>query len=93
MSLNVKLNNKYEIKFLPILVLLVCLIILYRERDYFLFSSLLTLFAHFFTHAATDGFESQRFAYDVEFIFFILLGVIVNFLSKPDNKLISFSRK
>ena len=43
---------------------------------------LILVMIHFFTHALTDGSEGKRFVFDVEFIFFIMIGIIIKSTQK-----------
>lgn len=48
----------------------------WRRPDVLMIASGLVL-AHLATHALTDGEEAQRFVFDVEFVFYLWLGVAV----------------
>lgn len=58
-----------------ILGLLVCC----RSKDIFLAFCLGLLAVHCVGHIVTDGIESQRFVFDVEFVFFVVLAAVLGF--------------
>ena len=72
----------HEIRFTLILILSSALFYSFIFRDKFLLICLILVMIHFFTHALTDGSEGKRFVFDVEFIFFIMIGIVIKSTQK-----------
>ena len=79
-QITIPLIKDYEISFLKIILLIMSLIISVLERNKFLGICFITISSHWITHAVTDGYESARFVYDIEFTFFLILGFVINYL-------------
>lgn len=80
MQMTIPLIKDYEISLLKIILLVMSSIISVLKKDKFLAISFVVISSHWITHAATDGYESARFVYDIEFIFFLILGSLINYL-------------
>ena len=76
LQLTVNISEKHQIRVLLILLLLVAAFILFKRKDIFLSVCMITIVSHYFSHAVTDGYESQRFVFDIEFIFFIIFAIV-----------------
>ena len=57
------------------------------KRNAYMTICLTIVIIHFASHVLTDGYESKRFVFDIEFIFFIIGGLLVNEFRKSINKL------
>lgn len=69
-------KSHYEIRLILLIIIFLSLICSILFKDKFLLFCLILIFSHYFTHVVTDGMESKRFVFDIEFIFFILFGLI-----------------
>jgi hypothetical protein len=78
-QLTIKISDKHEIRILLLLILLLSLYCAIQKKDKFLILSIVMIMSHYVSHAITDGYESQRFVFDVEFIFFILFAMILKY--------------
>lgn len=67
----------HEIRVLLLLLLSLGFFYAFVFRDKFLIISIIIILIHFATHVLTDGSEGKRFVFDIEFIFFILIGLII----------------
>lgn len=67
--------------------------VLCRSKDRFLAFCLLLLAVHFFGHVLTDGIESERFVFDIEFLFFVLFSACLGFCRTAVLRLISHQRQ
>lgn len=54
----------------------------YRDRRYFSSCLLIIFSLHFFAHILTDGGESRRHVFDVEFFFFIIFALFISSILK-----------
>lgn len=75
-QLTVKISDKHEIRILLLIILLLCGYLSLSRKDKFLGICIAIIVTHYFSHAITDGYESQRFVFDIEFIFLILCGLM-----------------
>ncbi len=67
----------HEVRIILLILLGLGIFYSFTSRDKFLSICIIIILIHFFTHVFTDGSESKRFVFDIEFIFFILIGLIV----------------
>jgi hypothetical protein len=73
-----------EIRLLPIVIIILATFMAVSHRNSFLSVCIIMILLHFASHTLSDGSESKRFVFDIEFIFFILLGYLISvFRSKP----------
>lgn len=93
-KLTSKLDNRnlaiHEIRVLLILLLFGALFYSYSFKNKFLFLCFLIIFIHFITHVIVGGPEGKRFIFDIEFIFFIIFGLIFQFI-KDKNKVLIYN--
>lgn len=75
-----------EVRLILIIVLLLSGYFLFKTRDKFIAVSLGIVIVHFFSHVLVDGGESSRFVFDIEFIFWILLAMIIGYASQSPHK-------
>jgi hypothetical protein len=74
-----------EIKLLNIVILIFSLYSFIKYKDRFLGILLIFIFIHFCSHILIDGAESSRFVFDIEFIFFIICGLLFGQFIKYNN--------
>ena len=76
--------NKAEIFELRLLliILIISSIFLVNKNSLNINIFLLIICLHFLTHVLTDGGESRRFVFDLEFLFYILFGVYFSYASR-----------
>jgi hypothetical protein len=66
----------HQIRVACILIIFYLVYIAKKNKDRFLSVILAIFFMHFFTHVLTDGGESRRHVFDIEFIFYIGFSVL-----------------
>jgi hypothetical protein len=64
-----------------------------KYKDRFLMVVLAIFFMHFFTHVLTDGGESRRHVFDIEFIFYIGFAVLITNLRCKYQKISATTKK
>ncbi len=70
----------HQIRIACILLILYLIYRVKKEKEYFS-TILLTIFAlHFFAHTLTDGSESRRHVFDIEFIFYLIFSMLLTAL-------------
>jgi hypothetical protein len=74
-----------EVRMLMVILIAMSIYYLFQRRDKFLGVLIAIVTIHFFSHVLVDGGESSRFVFDVEFIFWILLAVILSYWTKHSN--------
>jgi len=87
--LQIKMTSRdktQEIRILLLSLLLITLVFGWVKRNKFLLVCTLIVVSHYLTHALTDGYEGKRFVFDIEFIFFIFLGVSIWEIIHPGLK-------
>ena len=75
-QLTVKISDKHEIRILLLIILLISVYLSLARKDKFISVCTAIVVSHYLSHAIIDGYESQRFVFDIEFIFIILCGLI-----------------
>lgn len=76
-QLTIPLTVKHEIRGLLIILLIASMAVCYLRKKLFMAVCVATIVFHYMSHTLTDGYESQRFIIDIEFIFFIITGLIL----------------
>jgi hypothetical protein len=73
----------HQIRVLSILLVIYLGYCVYKNREYFPAILLILFSLHFFAHILTDGGESRRHVFDIEFFFYIIFALFLNnFLKK-----------
>jgi hypothetical protein len=73
----------HQIRVLCILFIIFLCIRVYKYKEYFPTILLIIFSLHFFAHVLTDGGESRRHVFDIEFFFYIIFAIYIsNFLRK-----------
>ena len=72
-----------EIRLILLILLVLTGYFLFKTRDKFIAVLLGIVIVHFFSHVLVDGGESSRFVFDIEFIFWIFLAMIMGRTSQP----------
>lgn len=65
------------------------LFVCWRSKDRLLAFCLLLLAVHFSSHVLTDGIESERFVFDIEFVFFVLFSACLGVCRRAILTLVS----
>lgn len=76
LQLTLPVSAKHEIRVLPFTLLVASILLSWSRKNLFQAICSFILVSHYLTHTLTDGYESNRFVVDVEFIFFIMLGLL-----------------
>ena len=77
----------FEIRLLLMFLIISGTFFAVTKRNAFMTICLIIVIIHYATHTLTDGNESKRFVFDIEFIFFIIAGFLLNEFRKKNNKL------
>ena len=75
-----------EIRLILLILLVLTGYFLFKTRDKFIAVLLGIVIIHFFSHVLVDGGESSRFVFDIEFIFWIFLAMIMGRTSQPAHE-------
>lgn len=76
----------HEIRLLILLILFAAIYFSFVKKDKFLLLLLIVFFTHFFSHVLLDGEESNRFVFDIEFLFYILVAIVIKFSNLTTSK-------
>jgi hypothetical protein len=76
-----------EVRLLLFVLLVLSGYFLFKTRDKFIAVSLGIVIVHFFSHVLVDGGESSRFVFDIEFIFWIFLAIIIGYTAQSSHKI------
>jgi hypothetical protein len=77
LQLTIPLTEKHEIRGLLIILLTAAITVSYSRRKLFMAFCVGVIIIHYLSHTLTDGYESQRFIIDIEFIFLIIAGLLI----------------
>ena len=76
----------FEIRLLLVGLIIIGTVFAITKRNACMVICLTIIIIHYASHVLTDGYESKRFVFDIEFIFFIIGGLLVNEFRKSVNK-------
>jgi len=77
-------GGTYSVRFTLVLILILLAISLFRKPDEFIKFSFLLLSLHFLTYTLSEGIESRRHIFEVEFLYVILLPILLKKFRRGD---------
>jgi hypothetical protein len=78
----VNLPGGGDLRLMALALLAAGLLMAAITREKFLCVCLVIIVSHFLTHVLTDGQESKRFVFDIEFLFYVLLVMTIAALNR-----------
>jgi hypothetical protein len=77
------LREGYTVRVGIVLLMLALFWLLYRDRDKRMIALYAICVVHLLSHVLTDGDESDRFVFDIEFCFYIFAAYTLSRLQRP----------